>query len=430
MPLRPGRALLRPGCLLLLIQAAVPVGFAADYVRPQRGDTVATRPRPDVEPRGVRVGGFRAYPTLGLALKHDDNIYSVDEDTDADQILVASPGIRAVSDWNRHAVELAASADLGRYRDFTSENYDDWQVSASTRLDVLQASHILLGAVFAHLHEPRESPDDAGGLSPTVFTSTAASVGLTYRPGRYSLSPTAIFNRLDYQDVDAIRFGIPVTLDQDDRDRNEYTLGLRGAYEIGPDNSVYLRADALVHDYDERQNVTGFDRSSDGFELGAGGALDVGVTRGRLFLGYRQQNFSDPLSDISMPVFDVAFTWKPSELTTLALDGKQTFVETTLALSSGSVATSARIKVDHELRRHLLLTAELAAIVEDYVDVPRRDETLGTAMGVTWLLNRNLALSLRYEYTDRDSSDSTIPGGSQEDDFTRHVVGLQLKLQQ
>jgi hypothetical protein len=51
-------------------------------------------------------------------------------------------------------------------------------------------------------------------------------------------------------------------------------------------------------------------------------------------------------------------------------------------------------------------------------------------MGMTWLLNRNLAVTLRYEYTDRDSSDSTIPPGSQEDDFTRHVVGLQLKLQQ
>ena len=143
---------------------------------------------------------------------------------------------------------------------------------------------------------------------------------------------------------------MPVIIDQDDRDRDEYTLGLQGAYEIGHDHNVFLRARSIVRDYDKLQKFTGFDRSSDGFEVGAGAVPDFGgVTQGRFFAGYRKQNYSDPLPDISEPVFDISLIWNPSVLTSLELDVQRDFGETTAFLYSGYVSTSARVKIDHEL---------------------------------------------------------------------------------
>lgn len=455
--------------LLLLLLTVEAHGEVSDAKRqPQRGDTVATRQRPELQQLGIPAGGFRVYPKLGYTVQHNDNIFAVENNRQSDQISIYSPGVALASNWTRHDVELSANADLGRYRDFSSEDYDDWQVSINALLDVSRSTRIRFGALHANLHEARGSSDDARGLQPTTFSTTQEFVGLKFQPGRFSLSPTLDFNSFDYDDVQALRFD---SIEQDDRDRKEYTLSLRGAYEVGRRPDVFVRsrriardydmlqaftrfdhssqgyearvgtmfevfvlARHIVRDYDMLQASTGFDRSSDGDEAGVGMMFELsGITRAQFFVGYRKQRYEQPLPDISTPIFDLSLIWNASNLTTLELSVLRSLRETNASFYSGYVSTLASIKLDHELRRNLFLQAEFGQIVDNYegtTSTTPEDKRVKTSAGASWVLNRNVDISFRHEYTNRNLTDAIIAPGLPDVDFKTNVSWFRIEFRQ
>jgi hypothetical protein len=348
-------------------------------------------------------------------------------------VSIFAPAVVARSSEMRHSIRLSAAADIGRYQDFSAEDYDDWRVAADARLDGSPASGLLLGGAFASLHQPRDSPDDAGGLTPTRYTSTTAFADFSHRPGRLFLNPVFVFDRLEYQSVPALVDGELVEIEQNDRDRNEYTASVEGGRRAGPEGRAFLRTRVLVRRYDRLQQLTGFDRSSEGFEVGGGLALgSPGVTRLRAYVGYREQRYEDPLPDIREPVFDVSVEWRPSEITTLELGSSRDLAETTAPAYSGYVSTTTRVTVDHELLRSLLLDASLLYVHDDYVGIAgarRIDRSYGASVGMSWTLSRGVVVSARYEASARRTSDDTFPrAASFFDDFDRNVAWVRVEV--
>lgn len=419
--------------MLLVIHSDVQGATFQASLQPDRSDTVATRPRPELEPPGIAAGSFLVYPKLGYTLSRDDNIFADNTDTVADVISIYSPSLAASSRFSRHAINLFAGADLGRYKDFTTENYDDWQVSGNARIDASYATQITLGASYSNLHEPRDSPDSAGGLNPGVFTLAQGYFDMDYQPGVLSVTPIGSYRRYKYQDVEALVLGTPVTIKQDDRDRKEYMLGLRGAYEAGTDHYTFIRLRSFATFYDRLQRFTGFDRSSDGLDAAVGVAVDFGgVTRGRFDLGYRKQDYIAPLPDISAPIFNFDLIWKPSELTTVELDAGRDLAETTAPAFSGYLTTFGNLAVGHELLRSLLLRLVFGYIDDDYVGIgsaTRVDKTVRYELGAKWFVNRYLNLDLAHSYTERETTDSSLPPGFPNDDFERNVSWIRIVLQ-
>src|SRR3546814_18048169 len=45
----------------------------------ERKITVATRPKPELDPIGVRIGSFLLYPSIDLGLEFDDNVYRTEK---------------------------------------------------------------------------------------------------------------------------------------------------------------------------------------------------------------------------------------------------------------------------------------------------------------------------------------------------------------
>ncbi len=418
--------------LLLLSRTELAAQPASPPGAPPRGDTVLSRPRPELEPLGLRVGSFLLRPQVGFSSQVDDNVYANNAERETDLAAVLSPLLVASTHGTRHFFRISAGADLGRYRELSAEDYDDWRISADALIDRTPASRIVLGGAFAQLHQPRESPDDAGGLTPVPYTSATAFADFSHRPGRVFVHPTVFVNRLEFHSVPALVAGEPVEIEQDDRNRNEYTATLESGFGHGPDDGPFLRLRGVVSDYDRPQQLTGFDRSSRGFEVGTGLVLHSGgVTRARVYAGYREQRYLDPLPDIREPVFGVLLTWNPSEITTLQLEAGRQLAETTAPFFSGYVATSTRFVVDHELRRSLLLTAALAYEHDAYVGIGRAgrtDKLYSIGGGLSWFLNRSLVVSLRYETSARDSTDDRVPEGIPADDFDRNVGWVRIEL--
>src|SRR5688500_12256571 len=99
-----------------------PVSPVAPSQRPEafgyyleRGQRVTDRPRPELDPLGVNLGGFFLYPRIELDEMFNDNIFATDSGKQTDFITVISPAAELKSNWNNHALNATAGASIGRY---------------------------------------------------------------------------------------------------------------------------------------------------------------------------------------------------------------------------------------------------------------------------------------------------------------------------
>ena len=103
---------------------------------PGPGDTVKSRPRPDYDPVGARLGGFFLYPEMSVTEIYRDNIFYTENNKTDDFITVVSPKLNLKSNWNNHALNLFADMDAGFYASNSDENYTDLRAGANGRVDI------------------------------------------------------------------------------------------------------------------------------------------------------------------------------------------------------------------------------------------------------------------------------------------------------
>ena len=367
------------------------------------GQTVLDRPRPEYDALGVPVGGFLLFPALSIRQEFNSNVFATQRGTISDLITVLEPSFALRSNWSNHALEFFASAAIGRYWDETSENYEDFTVGTTGRLDVTRQTQIFAGASFKELHEDRGSPDDVGGKEPTEYSLTTASLGVRQGFNRLSFRLDGIFDRYDFRDVSAGGGG---TIDRDGRDRNQYLVRLRSSYEFAPLREVYLLTSANWRDYRKSRDASGFDRDSTGFEIAAGIQYDLsGVTFIDFFIGYRQQDYADgSLKTARGPSGGLKLTWNVTRLTTVTGSLSREIEETTLAGSSSYFATRGDLTIDHELRRNLILSASLGYEHDSYEGISRDDNYYRAGVAARYLIDRNFVLEGAYSFRTRDSN--------------------------
>ncbi len=368
---------------------------------PRQGETVKSRPRPDYDPRGARAGSFLIFPKLTIAAISDDNVFSQSTNEVEDTLAVVSPEVKVRSVFGRHALNLDARSDIGRYADNVSEDYEDFTLGIDGRLDIRRTTNVFGGVDFLHLHEPRDSPDDVNGISPTEFDVRSANIGYFQRFGRSSVRVQGISDQYDFDDT-------PTTsgvINNDDRDRDESRALFRFGYEIAPNYEAVFSARYNRIDYDSLVDRNGFNRDSDGQEFAVGVAIEFpGVTSAELLVGNVTQDFDDVLlENIDSPVFRLGVTWNVTRLTTFQAFAIRSVEQTTLSGASGNLQSRAAISVDHELRRNVLIYLLLTATEQDFVGIDRTDRLDYARVGVKWLIDPNFFARIQYSYLERDS---------------------------
>ncbi len=365
--------------------------------------TVTERPRPELDPLGVRVGSFLLFPKLGVTGYYDDNIFRTNTNTVDDFITVISPSVDLRSNWNNHALNLGARADIGRYADNGREDYEDYNLYANGVLDITRRARLSGGLSYSQLHEDRGSPDDANGVNPTEYSLMAANAAFRQQFNRLNATVTGNFRQFDY---DNVRRANGTIVNNNARDRNEYDIGLRLGYEIVPAYEAFVRVVYNQRDYDQSVDANGFNRDSDGYETVAGLRVDLsGTAFGDVYAGYRTQSYDDSrLRRVSGLTYGAALTWNATALTTAKLSVAREVEETTQNNASGYFATVYGVSVDHELLRNLLIGGNAAYITNDYKGISREDDHTEFGLHAKYLWNRYLNLSLGYTRRSRDSS--------------------------
>jgi len=398
-----------------------PATRSAPFVRvsPGRNETVANRRRPQYDPVGIRRGSFFIYPSFEVAGLYDSNIFATQTNQKQDFIVLLSPEIAFRSNWRRHQLNFGARADVAHYKSHTKENYQDASGVINGRYDITGRTYLFAGVEFAHRHEDRGSPDDVGGKIPTRFWTAELTGGIQHIFGRFTVRFTNRVRLLDFKDVPAAGVGL---IDNDDRDRREWSGVVRLTYRVNPRISVFGQVTGDQVRYNDRVDNAGFIRDNVGYEVEGGVTIELtGKLVGEVFAGWGSRNYRDPtLTTISGPSGGLSLTWTPTGLTTVTGTVVRTIEQTTQVGASGYWSTNIRVSVDHEFRRNVLLNGFGSYQLDEYKGISREDQWFRAGVGATFLINRNVNMFGGYEFT---RSVSDVGGNS----FTRHLVIVRVK---
>ena len=369
-------------------------------------------------PLGIHAGGFYFFPAAEIGASYNDNIYYVEDDfvvpgfDKSDYIANLRSSVSMNSNWNRHEVNLLGSADIGRYKDHTGEDYEDYVIAADGRYDVMRRSHATGRAGYMRLHESRSSLDDRFGKEPTEYDYWYLGAGYDHQPARFRTLFTLDFEKFEFDNVTNY---LNERVDNHDRDRGRTEAILRLGYENKPNSRIFIQGAVNSVDYDQRLDNQGLERSSDGYKITAGRNFNLThLLEGDVFVGYMKQYYDDSsFEDPSGGLVGFHLTWTPTMLTTFDLNLDRTSQETTEPAASGYLSTVFTARVGHELKRNIMLFANIGYIDNEYEqsNAPGRqknnEEVLSFGLGGKYLFSRRFYATAEYRYQERSADISS-----------------------
>ncbi|MFC4348521.1 outer membrane beta-barrel protein [Kordiimonas lipolytica] len=417
---------------LLASTALAPAAFAQDEAaEADEVTSVYERYRPDYDAPGIRSGSFLFYPTIAAEGKYDSNIYAQESGVTDDFIALIKPSFALVSDWNTDFLQVFADANIARYTDNSSEDWEDFNIGASGRKDISHGTDIHADIMYQDGHEDRGSADAVGNQVAPAQTSTfRASLGFKRDVSILSVALDGRYVKQNFDDV-ALQGG--GTLNNDDRDRDRVTVEGRVGYELADGREAFIRGSIDRVEYDNSKEDGGPQRNSDGMEIVGGAAFDLtGKARGEVYGGYMKRTFdSETMGEIDGFKFGAELLWNVSGLTSFTGSIKRSIDETSVfgenengvaIPASGIISTLVFGRVEHELRRNVLLNAQGSFTKQSFALTTREDDLINFGVGAKYLLNPNVNVNVGYDYSYRDTN-------VQGQDYSRHALMVNVKAQ-
>lgn len=386
--------------------------------------SITTRLNPAYDPQGFRLGDFNFRPSMTNALKYTDNVYATNINKMHDVIFTVHPEIDIRSDFVRHDLYAAAFFEKGKYNDIGGEDYEDWGGSIGGRLDITGQTNIPLDISYTRQHVRRGSPDERASLEPSMYNLLESTAALIHEGHTLAMKMIAGFKRYVFDDT----IGLTGTIDNGDRDRNQYSLytslGMNSEAILAP--FVYTNLVSL--NYDRSRDDNGFNRDAFEYEAGAGTIINFSdVTRASLSVGRVHRNTDDPqFSDISATSYNVNLMWEPSTLASFLLEGNRTIQESTNNGVAASIDSALRLTVNYELFPNLIVQPSAGVIERDYEGTSGgKTLTVDGQLQMTYKMSQNFWFTTTYQYINQDEKE-TGPGLV---GYTSNNYGVSMKLQ-
>jgi hypothetical protein len=402
-----------------IASAPISTNFARD-----RNVSVRARPRAEYEALGGRLGAFMLYPRLLVTGEYNDNIYALGSNKVGDELVRVQPELTLSSNWSRHALSVYARSTLTRYDTYASEDSDEWQAGVNGRLDIRRDTNLSVSFDSGRVTEPRTTTStQSDSVVPIQYEFNNVNVTLVKEFNRLRLTGKVDFSDQDFNDG---RTALGARVEQDDRDRKQTTGTIRAEYAVSPDTALFVQVAANKRRYDTPIPFLNADRDSDGYEVLAGANFELSaLVRGDIGVGYLKQGYDSPIfDDIKGLGVRGQVEWFPTQLTTVTLTGARQVMDSGILEAAGYISSSAAAQVDHELRRNIILTGQLSYAKDDYKDFDRNDKHFRVGVSGTYLMNRNVGLTLGYSYY-KENSSGTAAGV----DYKVNKVGATLTLQ-
>ena len=386
--------------------------------------TVVSRARTGYESVGIHSGTVTIRPLVNESLGYESNVLGL-SNARGSTLLQTNASLDAVSMQSRGSVDAGLSVTDMRYLDLANQSFTNWnaRLGGTYTLGRDSASIILL---HQNLNQTQRDLDVPQLDAPLPFTIDTAR--LTYQ---------ALFNHLTVTpslEVARYRFNSGLSgstiYDQSYRNRVIVTPGVVAAYEFATRRSAVVVV----------RNTTAFfstgttffpKRNFNDTSILAGVDYDLdGLFRIRALVGYESRSFSsNRYQTIQSPVAEVSLIYIPTGLTTITGTVARKIQDSADETTAAVTTLSATLKVDHELRRNILLTAG-AGVSQNEYNVGGGNQTQYTAnVGATYFLNRYAAVGATYDLITRSGNTTSLNlnGFSAASNFVDHRILLQLK---
>lgn len=384
------------------------------------GVTVASRQRPDFDPPGVRVDDFVLHPQLSESLGYDDNVFGGPAKSGS-WVIGTSPSLLINSDWSRDSLGAYLGVDDMRYPEQSPQSHTDWTASLGGSLAIGRDNLTLAVAHFS-LHQPRTDLDALPTDTPVGYRVDDVRASYTINFNRISLTPNVAFTSYRYDDTTIL--GVPTS--QAYRDRDVVQGAVTTRYQLDAQRNLLLETRALGVHYVQPQPGTPT-RDSTGYEVLAGIEDDTdAVWRYRALIGWEERAFDAAQYHAHQaPIAEAQVIWSLSGMTTLTATLSRSIEDAAQEGIAGYTYTSARLVVDHELRRNVLLQASAGVQHADFLQGGGQAHSVTLGAGATWLLNRHMRLAATYAFTDQHGSNN--PTLQTTGNYTRNIALLTLR---
>lgn len=407
--------------------------------RRDRNVSVLQRPHPGYEALGIREGAFMVWPKLATTVEYNDNIYAVGSGPQpagapgkvSDTVWHIAPELDVTSTWSRHALSAYARSVINRFMDYTSENTEDYSIGAQGRLDILRTEQVSGGVDWSQLTEPRTSSSSPlNAKHPVQYDVSSLFLSGSRDFNRLRFSGRLDLRKFNYQNgtlLDATP-GEDTVVFEKDRDRTLTVATARADYAVSPDTALFVEVAGNNRDYRlESSPYPGFtDRDSKGVQALVGANFDISaLMRGEIGVGYMKQNYQNrAFNDVSGLGARAQVEWFPTQLVTATFTGSRTLEDSGIIGSSGYLSTNVGARADYELLRNVIVSAQAGYGDDDYKGIDRTDKRTTFGLSGTYLLNRNVGVTVGYNYFKQTSH-----GAAGGEDFKVNKIGATLTLQ-
>lgn len=386
------------------MSSPIPV-LPSDY--PTERITVSDRFRPEYQSAGVRLGGFTVRPEVSGGVGYIDNVFGSAVDKASDFYAAINPSITLEQGGgaeSRASINLGASASLRRFKDEKQANESAFQGVAGITLPFMGGNnYIAAGAGFRRSYERQESGSfPTAARSPIKYDDLTGYLRMSYGGSRIRAIVSADVTKDSFSDA---RLNNGTRVSQAFRDRTVLRGTGRLESSITGALAAYAEGRFSNINYDENFITTTLpNRDGDQAEGYLGLRVDAGKLRGIVSAGYTRRTFSAPLyRDFGGIAVDTQLTYFASGLTTFTLNGYRNINENGDPAAPAMFGTGARLRVDHELLRYIILTGNVGYDAYSYRGSNRDDKVATIGGGVRYLANRHFEVNGEVNYVKRTS---------------------------
>lgn len=385
-----------------------------------QGVTVLSRVRPLFEPEGTRMGSFVLRPLRESGYGYDSNIFGA-PNAKGSWILGTRGALLATSDGSGGTVGAYASVDNARYLNAAAQSRTNWTASVGATLPIAR-DKLTLAAAHLSLHQDRSDLDALPTDQPVSYEVNDARAAYVMKFNRLSLTPNIEVSTYRYNNTTI--FGAPAN--QAYRNRNVVEGGVTARYELDGLRNALLVVRGVNESY--VAPAPGQPSSnSNSIMLLAGISDDTSaVWRYRLLVGMEIRAFAAPQDKThAAPIAEGELIWAPTNMTTVTATLTRAIEDAAQEGVSGYTYTAARLVVDHEYLRNVLLQGSIGLQHASFLQSGGTATAATFGANATWLMNRHMRFTLSYDFTDQHGS--SLPAPSISGTYLRSVYLLTLR---
>jgi hypothetical protein len=370
------------------------------------------------EPKGIRIGNFLFFPSLGTMVRYDDNIFASATAVQRDLVNYLTPALRIQSSFPRHAFDFSLSGKIVNYAEHEEQNHADVTAEASGALHFDHAHTLSAAMLSTFRHEDVTDPGrPMAAARPVAFIHNKATVGVTRDVGQLYGTVSATAANWDYQDTRAADGSM---IDQDARDSNMLKSQLATGYRFSPGYEIRSRVSAIRI---WNTGPTEVDRSSIGYEALIGLRAEFNpLLRLDVLGGWGIRDFDHPgLLNLNTYLFEAQLSWLVTQRMTLYGTIGRQMAEPIDSEGYGRIDTRVAAKAEFELLHNLMLRVDAEARESEFFGSDRVDHVLSAGFGLDYHLSDNWLFTFAYDYQTRLSNRS-------DDEVSRNRISIGAKL--